>query len=73
LTLFESGAMLLYLADKSKFLTASHRTGAKRAFSGCSGKRRTRSDGGQTIISGTSAPEKLPYAINCYVNETARP
>ena len=39
LTLFESGAMLLYLADKSKkSSTASRCIGAKKAFNGCSGK-----------------------------------
>ncbi len=74
LTLFESGAMLLYLADKSKkFLSRKSPYWRKEAIQwlfwqmGGLGPM-----AGQNHHFGTFAPEKLPYAINRYINETAR-
>ena len=74
LTLFESGAMLLYLADKSKkFLNRKSLYWRKESIQwlfwqmGGLGPM-----AGQNHHFGTAAPEKLPYAINRYVNETAR-
>ena len=74
MTLFESGAMLLYLADKSKkFLDRKSAYWRKEAIQwlfwqmGGLGPM-----AGQNHHFGTFAPEKLPYAINRYVNETAR-
>ena len=74
MTLFESGAMLLYLADKSKkFLDRKNAYWRKEAIQwlfwqmGGLGPM-----AGQNHHFGTYAPEKLPYAINRYVNETAR-
>jgi len=72
--IFESGAMLLYLADKSKkFLDRKSPYWRKEAIQwlfwqmGGLGPM-----AGQNHHFGTYAPEKLPYAINRYVNETAR-
>ena len=72
--IFESGAMLLYLADKSKkFLSRKSPYWRKEAIQwlfwqmGGLGPM-----AGQNHHFGTYAPEKLPYAINRYVNETAR-
>ena len=74
MTIFESGAMLLYLADKSKkFLNRKSPYWRKEAIQwlfwqmGGLGPM-----AGQNHHFGTFAPEKLPYAINRYVNETAR-
>jgi GSH-dependent disulfide-bond oxidoreductase len=74
LAIFESGAMLLYLADKSKkFLNRKSLYWRKEAIQwlfwqmGGLGPM-----AGQNHHFGTYAPEKLPYAINRYVNETAR-
>ena len=74
LTLFESGAMLLYLADKSKkFLDRKSAFWRKEAIQwlfwqmGGLGPM-----AGQNHHFGTYAPEKIPYAINRYINETAR-
>lgn len=74
LALFESGAMLLYLADKSKkFLNRKSPYWRKEAVQwlfwqmGGLGPM-----AGQNHHFGTFAPEKLPYAINRYINETAR-
>ncbi|MBL8308858.1 MAG: glutathione S-transferase N-terminal domain-containing protein [Burkholderiales bacterium] len=72
--LFESGAILLYLADKSKkFLDRKSPYWRKEAIQwlfwqmGGLGPM-----AGQNHHFGTYAPEKLPYAIDRYVNETAR-
>jgi GSH-dependent disulfide-bond oxidoreductase len=74
MTIFESGAMLLYLADKSKkFLNRKSPYWRKEAIQwlfwqmGGLGPM-----AGQNHHFGTYAPEKLPYAIDRYVNETAR-
>ena len=74
LAIFESGAMLLYLADKSKkFLNRKSLYWRKEAIQwlfwqmGGLGPM-----AGQNHHFGTYAPEKLAYAINRYVNETAR-
>ena len=72
--MFESGAILLYLADKTGQLHPA-RTCAARIESiqwlfwqmGGSGPWPAR-----TIISRMYAPEKLPYAIDRYVKETGR-
>ena len=74
MAIFESGAMLLYLADKSKkFLNRKSLYWRKEAIQwlfwqmGGLGPM-----AGQNHHFGTYAPEKLPYAIDRYVNETAR-
>jgi GSH-dependent disulfide-bond oxidoreductase len=74
LTLFESGAILMYLADKTKkFLDRKNAYWRKEAIQwlfwqmGGLGPM-----AGQNHHFGTYAPEKIPYAINRYVNETAR-
>ncbi len=74
LAIFESGAILLYLADKSKkFLDRKSLYWRKEAIQwlfwqmGGLGPM-----AGQNHHFGTYAPEKLPYAINRYINETAR-
>jgi len=74
LTLFESGAMLLYLADKSKkFLNRKSLYWRKESIQWLFWQRGGLGPvAGQNHHFGTSAPEKLPYAINRYVNETAR-
>ncbi|WP_298012595.1 glutathione binding-like protein [uncultured Aquabacterium sp.] len=73
LSLFESGAILLYLADKTgQFIPADLR-GRNEAMQwlfwqmGGLGPM-----AGQNHHFGTYAPEKLPYAIERYVKETAR-
>ena len=73
LSLFESGAILLYLADKTgQFIPADLR-GRNEALQwlfwqmGGLGPM-----AGQNHHFGTYAPEKLPYAIERYVKETAR-
>jgi len=70
---FESGAILLYLAEKTgRFLPAEPR-GRLEALQwlfwqmGGLGPM-----AGQNHHFGTFAPEKIPYAINRYVTETAR-
>ncbi len=73
LSLFESGAMLLYLAEKTgKFLPQSlrgrHET-LQWLFWQMGGLGPM---AGQNHHFGTYAPEKLPYAINRYVGETGR-
>jgi len=73
LPVFESGAILLYLAEKTgRFLPAEPR-GRLEALQwlfwqmGGLGPM-----AGQNHHFGTFAPEKIPYAINRYVTETAR-
>jgi GST-like protein len=70
---FESGAILLYLAEKTgKFLPADLRgrkTVTEWLFWQMGGLGPM---AGQNHHFGVYAPEKLPYAINRYVNETNR-
>jgi GST-like protein len=74
LTLFESGAILLYLADKSKkFLDRKDAYWRKEAIQWLFWQM-----GGLGPMAGQNhhftqyAPEKIPYAIHRYQNETAR-
>jgi GST-like protein len=73
LSLFESGAILLYLAEKSgRFIAADLRGRAEVLqwlFWQVGGLGPM---AGQNHHFRTYAPEKLPYAINRYVNETNR-
>jgi GST-like protein len=72
-TIFESGAILLYLAEKSgRFLPADLRgrkTVTEWLFWQMGGLGPM---AGQNHHFGVYAPEKIPYAINRYVNETNR-
>lgn len=73
LSLFESGAILLYLADKTGRFIPPDLRGRNEALQwlfwqmGGLGPM-----AGQNHHFGTYAPEKLPYAIERYVKETAR-
>jgi GSH-dependent disulfide-bond oxidoreductase len=74
LTLFESGAILLYLADKSKkFLDRKNAYWRKEAIQWLFWQM-----GGLGPMAGQNhhftqyAPEQIPYAIDRYKNETAR-
>jgi GSH-dependent disulfide-bond oxidoreductase len=74
LTLFESGAILLYLADKSKkFLDRKNAYWRKEGVQWLFWQM-----GGLGPMAGQNhhftqyAPEKIPYAIDRYKNETAR-
>ncbi len=73
LSVFESGAILQYLAEKTgKFLPADTRGRAEAMqwlFWQMGGLGPM---AGQNHHFGTYAPEKIPYAINRYVNETNR-
>ncbi|NWA26405.1 glutathione S-transferase N-terminal domain-containing protein [Pseudomonas gingeri] len=73
ITVFESGAILLYLAEKTgQFLPADVRgrkTVTEWLFWQMGGLGPM---AGQNHHFGLYAPEKLPYAINRYVNETNR-
>jgi GST-like protein len=72
-TVFESGAILLYLAEKTGRFLPSDLRGRKTALEwlfwqvGGLGPM-----AGQNHHFGVYAPEKIPYAINRYVNETNR-
>ena len=72
-TVFESGAILLYLAEKMGRLLPSDLRGRKAVTEwvfwqmGGLGPM-----AGQNHHFGVYAPEKIPYAINRYVNETNR-
>ena len=72
-TVFESGAILLYLAEKTgRFLPADLRgrkTVTELLFWQMGGLGPM---AGQNHHFGVYAPEKLPYAISRYVNETNR-
>jgi GSH-dependent disulfide-bond oxidoreductase len=72
-TVFESGAILLYLAEKTgRFLPAELRgrkTVTEWLFWQMGGLGPM---AGQNHHFGAYAPEKIPYAINRYVNETNR-
>jgi GST-like protein len=73
LSLFESGAILLYLAEKTgRFLPADRRDRARAQewlFWQMAGLGPMM---GQNVHFTVYAPEKLPYAIKRYVNETNR-
>lgn len=72
-SIFESGAILLYLADKTGQFIAPDVHGRADVLQwlfwqmGGLGPM-----AGQNHHFGTYAPEKIPYAIDRYVNETAR-
>jgi len=72
-TVFESGAILLYLAEKTGRFLPTDQRGRKTVMEwlfwqvGGLGPM-----AGQNHHFGVYAPEKLPYAINRYVNETNR-
>jgi GST-like protein len=73
LALFESGAILLYLADKSGRFIATDLRGRNETIQWLFWQM-----GGLGPMAGQNhhftqyAPEKIPYAINRYVKETAR-
>jgi GST-like protein len=73
ITVFESGAILLYLAEKTGRFLPSDLRGRKTATEwlfwqmGGLGPM-----AGQNHHFGVYAPERIPYAINRYVNETNR-
>ncbi|WP_417829338.1 glutathione binding-like protein [Thalassospira sp.] len=73
ITVFESGAILQYLAEKTgKFLpddVRGRKTVMEWLFWQMGGLGPM---AGQNHHFGTYAPEKIPYAINRYVNETNR-
>ena len=72
-TVFESGAILLYLAEKTGLFLPTDLRGRKTTTEwlfwqmGGLGPM-----AGQNHHFGVYAPEKIPYAINRYVNETNR-
>ena len=72
-TVFESGAILLYLADKTRRFIPTDLRGRKAVTEwlfwqmGGLGPM-----AGQNHHFGIYAPQKIPYAINRYVNETNR-
>jgi GST-like protein len=72
-TVFESGAILVYLAEKTGQFLPQDLRGRKTTLEwlfwqmGGLGPM-----AGQNHHFGTYAPEKIPYAINRYVNETNR-
>lgn len=72
-SLFESGAILLYLAEKTGKLIATDLAGRAEALQWLFWQM-----GGLGPMAGQNhhfnvyAPEKIPYAINRYVNETGR-
>ena len=73
ISVFESGAILLYLADKAKRFIPQDRRGRVVALEWLFWQM-----GGLGPMAGQNhhfsvyAPEKIPYAINRYVNETNR-
>lgn len=73
ISLFESGAILLYLAEKSGYFLPNDARGRNEVLQwlfwqvGGLGPML-----GQNLHFGQYAPEKIPYAIDRYVNESAR-
>ena len=73
ITLFESGAILLYLADKTRQFIPQDLRGRNECLQWLFWQM-----GGLGPMAGQNhhfvqyAPEKLPYAMDRYVNETAR-
>ena len=73
ISVFESGAILLYLADKTKRLIPQDLRGRTEALEWLFWQM-----GGLGPMAGQNhhfsqyAPEKIPYAVNRYVNETNR-
>jgi GST-like protein len=73
LSLFESGAILLYLADKTKQLIPSDLRGRNDALQWLFWQMAGLGPmAGQNNHFAHAAPEKVPYAIERYVKETSR-
>jgi len=73
ISLFESGAILLYLADKTKQLVPQDLRGRNEALQWLFWQMAGLGPmAGQNHHFGHAAPEKIPYAIERYVKETAR-
>ena len=73
LSVFESGAILLYLADKTGQLMPKDIKGRTRVIQWLMWQMAGLGPmAGQNHHFGTYAPEKIEYAIKRYVNETAR-
>ena len=74
ISVFESGAILQYLGRKTgKFYPADERAPRRRWTNGCSGRwPNLGPKAGETHHFRSYAPEKLPYAIDRYTNETNR-
>ncbi len=71
--LFESGAILLYLADKSRRFVPQDLRGRNDALQWLFWQMAGLGPmAGQNHHFGSAAPEKIPYAIDRYVRETAR-
>jgi GSH-dependent disulfide-bond oxidoreductase len=73
ISLFESGAILLYLADKTKQLIPSDLRGRNEALQWLFWQMAGLGPmAGQNNHFAHAAPEQLPYAIERYVKETSR-
>jgi len=73
ISLFESGAILLYLADKTKQLIPADLRGRNLALQWLFWQMAGLGPmAGQNNHFAHAAPEKLPYAIDRYVKETSR-